>query len=108
MIHNGSINVNFHVVLIDFKLRGFYKGMLSPLSGAAFVNAILFGAYSQTKNQLQRRQQDPTKLLPLSSIMIAGGVAGIANSIACGPVELVKTQLQVQSNSTTTSGSSYK
>lgn len=81
--------------------------MLSPLTGAAFVNAILFGAYSQTRGYLQKRQGN-SEPLPISNIMFSGGIAGIANSIACGPVELVKTQLQIQSLKTTPEGIKYQ
>ena len=73
--------------------------MSSPIAGAAFINAILFAAYGQTKHQLNLyRGRKPDEIMPLSEIALAGAVAGFVNCIAAGPVELVKTQMQVQYN----------
>lgn len=73
--------------------------MLSPLSGIALVNAIIFGSYSQGKGFFERRHaQGELKygLLPLHEVAIAGAFAGLANSFVSSPVELMKTQMQVQ------------
>jgi solute carrier family 25 carnitine/acylcarnitine transporter 20/29 len=77
--------------------------MLSPLSGIALVNAIIFGSYSQAKGRFEQRHvKDGTSknlkygLLPYHEIAIAGACAGFANSFVSGPVELMKTQMQVQ------------
>lgn len=75
--------------------------MLSPLSGIALVNAIIFGAYSQAKGVFEKRHAEKKNelrygLLPLHEIAVAGAFAGFANSFVSGPVELMKTQMQVQ------------
>lgn len=54
----------------------------------AVINAIVFGAYGNTRRSLP----DPDSL---KSHALAGGVAGLLQSFACAPVELVKTRQQL-------------
>lgn len=75
--------------------------MLSPLSGIALVNAIIFGSYSQAKGKFEARHEERKEelrygLLPYHEVAIAGSFAGLTNSFVSGPVELLKTQMQVQ------------
>ncbi|GAB0089108.1 mitochondrial basic amino acids transporter [Sergentomyia squamirostris] len=73
-------------------IRGLYRGMTSPMSGVAFVNAIVFGVYGN----VQRRTEDSHSL---KSHFMAGSAAGLAQSVVCSPMELIKTRLQLQSES---------
>jgi len=82
--------------------------MLSPLSGIALVNAIIFGSYSQAKGVFESRHEKNGEtfkygMMPLWEISICGAIAGFANSFVSGPVELMKTQMQVQYRNTDTS-----
>jgi solute carrier family 25 carnitine/acylcarnitine transporter 20/29 len=69
------------------------------------VNAIIFGAYGRARNFFEDSlpPHDPSnpssqRDLTLVQHAIAGAVGGIANTFVVSPVELVKTQLQVQYN----------
>ncbi|XP_015433086.1 PREDICTED: mitochondrial basic amino acids transporter-like [Dufourea novaeangliae] len=83
----------FRAIFAKESVGGLYRGMTSPMAGVAVVNAIIFGVYGQT----QRHIPDPDSL---TSHFVAGTVAGIAQSPICSPMELVKTRIQLQANST--------
>ena len=70
-------------------LKGFYKGVASPIFGAVLENAVLFVTYGQTYKLLNNSLSD------LQKIIISGGVAGSFASFVLTPVELVKCKLQV-------------
>nr|CAD7591783.1 unnamed protein product [Timema genevievae] len=78
-------------------MKGLYKGMSSPMSGVALVNAIVFGV----NGNVQRRMSDPDSM---KSLCLAGASAGFVQSFVCSPMELVKTRIQIQQNNR----SSYK
>jgi solute carrier family 25 carnitine/acylcarnitine transporter 20/29 len=72
---------------------GLYKGVQSPLVGLAVMNSVMFLAYGQAKAALQK---DPAVPLTLSQYALAGAIAGVAISFVEGPVDLFKSQMQVQ------------
>ncbi|CAL9734094.1 mitochondrial ornithine transporter 1 [Monosporozyma servazzii] len=72
-------------------LDGFYQGILSPLLGAAFENAILFVSYNQCYNLMSRY----TEWDVIWIILISGAFAGSCASFVLTPVELIKCKLQV-------------
>lgn len=74
-------------------LRGFYKGMLSPILGVSPMYAIVFGAYGTAKNMMRKSADDP---LTISQIFWAGCLTGIATTAVTVPVELIKSRLQIQ------------
>ncbi|XP_005178048.1 mitochondrial basic amino acids transporter [Musca domestica] len=80
-------------IVAQDKLSGLYRGITSPMGGIGFVNAIVFGIYGN----VQRSRSDPDSL---TSHALAGGVAGLFQSIVCSPMELAKTRLQLQNDST--------
>lgn len=61
--------------------------MSSPLAGVAVVNSISFGVYGN----VQRLMNHET----LASHFWAGVAAGLAQSVVCSPIELVKTRQQL-------------
>lgn len=65
-----------------------YRGVGAPLGGIAVVNAIVFGAYGNTRRALPNPNS-------LSTHAIAGSAAGALQSFACAPIELVKTRQQL-------------
>ncbi|XP_055598843.1 mitochondrial basic amino acids transporter [Uranotaenia lowii] len=89
-IYKGTIDC-FRQILVKEGLRGFYRGMSSPMAGVAAVNAIVFGVYGN----VQRRTSDPDSMY---SHFLAGTAAGLAQSFICSPMELVKTRMQLQEN----------
>ncbi|KAH0841340.1 hypothetical protein AYO21_04935 [Fonsecaea monophora] len=78
----------------------FYKGALLPFLGVGAAVSIQFSVFhsaTQALNALrardsQRAAQQPTLL----DLYLAGGIAGIANSVVSGPVEHIRTRLQTQ------------
>lgn len=71
--------------------QGFYKGTLTPLLGAGVCVAIQFGALENYKRFMKSDQ------LTLPQLYVGGAFAGLSNSIISGPMEHVRTRLQVQS-----------
>ncbi|CAK1601179.1 unnamed protein product [Parnassius mnemosyne] len=65
-----------------------YRGVWAPLGGIAAVNAIVFGAYGNTRRSLPNSDS-------LTTHAIAGAAAGLMQSFICAPVELVKTRQQL-------------
>lgn len=65
-----------------------YRGVGAPLGGVAAVNAIVFGAYGNTRRALP----NPDSIVTHAT---AGAAAGMLQSFACAPVELVKTRQQL-------------
>ncbi|VEN43719.1 unnamed protein product [Callosobruchus maculatus] len=85
--YTGSIHC-FRTLLKNDGVRGLYRGVYSPLMGVAGVNAIVFGVYGTCL----RNMSDPDSL---KSHALAGAAAGLLQSFVCGPVELVKSRMQV-------------
>jgi len=68
-----------------------YKGMASPLLGIAGVNSLLFASYAASKRIIS-----PFPELSIQQIALAGGMAGFANAVLAGPVEMFKVRMQGQ------------
>lgn len=89
-LYRGTVDC-FRKIIAREGIHGLYRGMSSPMAGVAAVNAIVFGVYGN----IQRRTSDPDSL---RSHFIAGTAAGLAQSVICSPMELIKTRLQLQEN----------
>lgn len=89
-MYRGTLDC-FRKIIAKESVRGLYRGMSSPMTGVAAVNAIVFGVYGN----VQRNTTDPDSLY---SHFLAGTAAGLAQSFICSPMELVKTRLQLQEN----------
>lgn len=87
-LYRGTIHC-FKSLVAKNGLSGLYKGVSSPLTGVAAINAIIFGVYGN----VQRRSTDPDSLM---SHFVAGACAGFAQSALCSPMELAKTRIQIQ------------
>jgi len=78
-------------------VRGLYKGMISPLMGITFVNAVQFSQYMQGiyffQNMLGLKKDER---LPIAYVALAGSIAGIPQSMVEGPQDLLKAKMQVQ------------
>lgn len=69
-------------------LSSVYRGVRAPLGGVAGVNAVVFGAYANTRRALPAPDA-------LATHAQAGAAAGLLQSFICSPVELVKTRQQL-------------
>lgn len=88
-IYRGTFHCFKSIVAKD-SVTGLYRGISSPMAGVALVNAIVFGVYGN----IQRKSSDPNSI---KSHFLAGSAAGLAQSVVCSPMELIKTRLQLQS-----------
>ncbi|XP_078483306.1 mitochondrial basic amino acids transporter [Ciona intestinalis] len=67
---------------------GLFKGMASPMIGVSLINAIVFGVQAQAIQALGKET-------PYTHF-ISGAFAGSLQSVVGAPMELAKTQMQVQ------------
>lgn len=84
--YSGMIQC-FSKIVQEESIFGLYKGLLPPLAGFAAMNAITFGVQGMTYRRLEPGR---------NSLFLSGLVAGVAQSIVVSPMELVKTQMQLQ------------
>jgi solute carrier family 25 carnitine/acylcarnitine transporter 20/29 len=74
-------------------LGGLYKGVASPLIGQAFFNAAQFMAYGQAKLLIAGNEK---RQLTIGESFLAGAMTGLAVSFVESPIDLFKSQMQVQ------------
>ncbi|KAG9408526.1 hypothetical protein AC1031_020384 [Aphanomyces cochlioides] len=72
-------------------VKGFYKGMLSPIVSNAPINAVVFAVYGQMSRLLA---DENNKMTPAQQL-IAGATAGLFQVSFAAPAELVKITMQV-------------
>jgi len=89
-LYRGTFHC-FQSIVAKYSICGLYRGISSPMGGVAIVNAIIFGVYGN----IQRHSSDPDSI---KSHFLAGSAAGLAQSVVCSPMELIKTRLQLQSD----------
>ncbi|KYR00355.1 mitochondrial substrate carrier family protein [Tieghemostelium lacteum] len=75
---------------------GLYKGVQSPLVGLSIMNSVMFLSYGQSKSFLQELRGNTHKELSVQDLTIAGSMAGFTIAFVEGPVDLFKSQMQVQ------------
>ncbi|KAL4880752.1 mitochondrial carrier domain-containing protein [Aspergillus karnatakaensis] len=73
----------------------FYKGTLPPLLGVGSCISIVYTTYAALTHQIQTHNNGHP-LTPLQTYL-AGGLAGLANSLISGPTEHIRIRLQTQS-----------
>ncbi|RUP43685.1 mitochondrial carrier domain-containing protein [Jimgerdemannia flammicorona] len=78
---------------------GFYKGTVTPLVGIGACVSIQFVVLEHMKRRFRAQNHG----LPFTNtqLYIAGAASGLANSVVSGPVEHIRTRLQVQTGSGT-------
>lgn len=89
----GGMMSGMATIFREEGVRGFYKGVQSPLAGLSAINAIVFASYTKSKNLLRKDASDP---LSIGQLFCAGAMVGTAVSLVEAPVDLFKSQLQVQ------------
>ncbi|KAI9224142.1 putative YMC1-protein of the mitochondrial carrier family [Blastocladiella britannica] len=94
-IYSGVVDCFKQTVKAD-GLRGLYKGTVTPLLGIGACVSIQFATLENMKRYLVKSNGGSTDL-SLGQLYIAGAASGAANSVVSGPVEHIRTRLQVQS-----------
>lgn len=91
-------------------VRGFYKGLMSPLFGVGAYQAVCFASYDWAARQLQsriRRNGDAAVggggTLGVRETVLAGTFSGLCTVIVTAPTDHVKIQLALQTESITES-----
>ena len=51
-----KLSINLFDFLMTFQVSGLFKGLLSPLTGIAALNAVLFTSYGFAKTRLESSQ----------------------------------------------------
>jgi solute carrier family 25 carnitine/acylcarnitine transporter 20/29 len=74
-------------------VRGLYSGVASPIVGQMFFRGNLFFAYGLSKRHFS---EDGKKNLRIIDYYVAGGIAWGWGAIAECPIDVFKTQMQVQ------------
>ncbi|KAG5361443.1 Amino-acid transporter arg-13 [Yarrowia sp. C11] len=75
---------------------GFYRGISSPIFGAAAETASLFVFYGACQRLVKSVTGVPEDKLSMSTLLGCGAVAGALTSFILTPIELIKCQMQVQ------------
>ncbi|XP_004304507.1 PREDICTED: mitochondrial arginine transporter BAC2 [Fragaria vesca subsp. vesca] len=78
-------------------LRGLYRGLGITILRDAPAHGLYFWTYEYTREQLHpgcRKSGEES----LQTMLVAGGLAGVASWISCYPLDVVKTRLQAQSS----------
>ncbi|PKU86368.1 Mitochondrial arginine transporter BAC2 [Dendrobium catenatum] len=77
-------------------LRGIYRGFAITILRDAPAHAVYFWTYEYAREHLHpgcRKRADES----LGTMLIAGGLAGVASWVCCYPLDVVKSRLQAQS-----------
>ncbi|KAF8926605.1 mitochondrial carrier domain-containing protein [Dissophora ornata] len=78
-------------------VKGFYKGTTTPLVGVGACVSIQFVTLQAMKRYYtDKNGPSANGFLTNSQLYIAGAASGITNSVISGPVEHIRTRLQVQ------------
>ncbi|KAI9183566.1 Mitochondrial carrier protein ymc2 [Blastocladiella emersonii ATCC 22665] len=96
-IYSGVVDCVKKTVQADGAL-GLYKGTVTPLLGIGACVSIQFAVLENMKRRFAASNGGSTDL-SLAQLYMAGAVSGVANSAVSGPVEHIRTRLQVQTGS---------
>lgn len=86
-------------------LKAFYKGTVPPLMGIGLCVSIQFAVVEQTKGYYNKVNKGGP--LDNTQLFLSGAAAGVANSIVSGPVEHIRSRLQVQTGAAVAGGSHF-
>ncbi|KAK9469161.1 mitochondrial carrier domain-containing protein [Lipomyces arxii] len=89
----------FHQTWRTEGFNGFYRGISSPLVGAAAENASLFFSYRTAQTLVKSicyPQLDKADKLSLPALLLCGAISGTFTSFILTPIELIKCKMQVQ------------
>ena len=83
----------FRQTLATEGMKGLYKGVMSPITGAMFHNAVLFFVYGNTKRLLLKGED---RHLSVPEAFLAGAITGSAAIVVETPMDLLKCKMQLQ------------
>lgn len=89
---NMSMLSAIRVIQIEDGILGFYRGVAAPLFALTILNTMNFSVYAMLKTKL-KVEKDITYFEP--KIFLAGSAVGPVASLISTPFELVKLQMQV-------------
>ncbi|KAL6972798.1 Mitochondrial arginine transporter bac2 [Sarracenia purpurea var. burkii] len=97
--HRGPVSVARTIFRTE-GLKGMYRGLTITVLRDAPAHGVYFGTYEYVREKLhpgcRKGGQESFR-----TMLVAGGLAGVASWICCYPLDVVKTRLQAQSQSTT-------
>lgn len=98
ILYRGPIDVLKKVVQYEGGVRGLFRGLIVTTWREVPGNGLYFATYAFMKEKLAEMQNlESTKDLGGSSLMISGGLAGLAFWVPMLPFDVVKTKLQTDS-----------
>ena len=97
----GRYRSTLHCLTVSLResgVKGIYRGLASPLTGAMVENAVLFAAYGFGQRLMRdfNHNGDPHARLSIPELAFAGSVAGLAGAHLLSPVERIKCIVQFQ------------
>ncbi|KAJ4851309.1 Mitochondrial arginine transporter bac2 [Turnera subulata] len=95
--HKGPLSV-YKSILRTEGMRGVYRGFLITLIRDAPAHSVYFWTYEYMREQFHpgcRKSGQET----LSTMLTAGGLAGVASWVCCYPPDVIKTRLQAETPS---------
>ncbi|CCX34821.1 Similar to Amino-acid transporter arg-13; acc. no. Q01356 [Pyronema omphalodes CBS 100304] len=98
LLYKGPLDCFLQGVRQD-GIRGLYRGISSPMVGAAAENSCLFFSYNLAQTFTRSTfypHLNPKDPLPLSALLWCGSAAGAFASFVLTPIELIKCKVQVQ------------
>lgn len=75
---------------------GFYRGLSSPIAGAAAENATLFVTYGVSQSLIKKHVLLTKEELTVPWLTLCGGISGVVASFVLTPIELIKCKMQVE------------
>lgn len=97
-IHKGPADVARSIVRAE-GWRGLYRGLAITVLRDAPAHGVYFWTYEYTREGLHpgcRKSGQES----FGTMLLAGGLAGVASWMCCYPLDVIKTRLQAQSSST--------
>lgn len=79
----------------DGFVKGFYRGLLAPMGGAAMEISTLFFSYNFAQDLIKMSRNDK-KELSQTDKLICGAFSGLCTSFVLTPIELIKCRMQVE------------
>ncbi|KAJ5609886.1 Mitochondrial ornithine carrier protein AmcA/O.t1.c1 [Penicillium herquei] len=81
-------------------VRGLYRGISAPMTGAAVETSCLFFSYRLLQDALRATVYPDVEQLPFLALVASGAASGSVTSLALTPIELIKCKMQVPLEST--------
>ncbi|CAI7635895.1 unnamed protein product [Penicillium pancosmium] len=78
-------------------LKGLYRGISAPMTGAAVETSCLFFSYRIIQDALRATVFPGVEHLPFAALLLSGAASGSVTSLALTPIELIKCRMQVPS-----------